>query len=454
MSQWDLVSDAAVPVALQRVASDDRIPDAVDVVVIGGGIIGASAAYYLSTSGYKVALVEKGFVGAEQSSRNWGWCRQQNRDERELPLVKASLELWGSLNEELGAETGFRRNGLLYVTDSPAELEGWRKWVSVARGYDVNSTILTAQQARDLAPHLAGNWIGGVHSPTDGQAEPMLAASALATAARRLGATIHQQCAARGLSVTNGRVDGVVTEKGTIRTDAVLCAAGAWASMFCGRYGVHLPQSGASGTVFSTGPAPALIKSGFSTPQFTVRPNLDQTYTVAIRGKAQIDITPQSFIFMREFWRMFRERYNAGVDFRVGRSFFEGPGSIGRWKLDGVSPFERLRVVNPSPDERAVEAGMAALIEAYPEFRGVKVDRKWAGWIDSTPDGIPVISDVPGIAGFHLAAGFSGHGFGVGPAAGKLAADLIASRPPIVDPSGFDIRRFARGKAPGKVAQF
>lgn len=454
MSQWDLVSDAEVPVALQKVDSDDRLPEAADVVIIGGGIIGVSAAYYLSQMGHKVALVEKGYVGAEQSSRNWGWCRQQNRDERELPLVKASLALWGGLNSELGAETGFRQNGLLYVTDSPAELETWRSWVEVARGYDVTSQMLTAQQARDLAPHLKGDWIGGVHSATDGHAEPMLATSAIAAGARRLGATIHQGCAARGLVITNGRVEGVVTESGTIRADAVLCASGAWASMFCDRHGVYFPQSGACGTVFSTGPAPAVISGGFSTPQFTVRPNLGEGYTVAIRGKAQIDITPQSFFFLREFGKMFRERYNAGIKFRLGRSFLQGPGSFARWSFDKTSPFERMRVVNPTVDETCVEAGLAAFVAAFPELRGVKVARKWGGWIDSTPDGVPVISAVPSISGFHLASGFSGHGFGVGPAAGKLAAELIAGKPTIVDPSGFDLARFSKGKATGKVAKF
>lgn len=454
MNGSNLVHDLNVPVALQRVTSDAVIPEAVDVVVVGGGIIGAAATYYLRKLGYSVALVEKGYVGAEQSSRNWGWCRQQNRDERELPLIKASLEIWDGLNAELGLETGFRRSGLLYVTDDPKQLETWQKWVALAAGYDVKSQMLTAQQAKELTPRHPGKWSGGVHSTTDGQAEPSLATSAIASAAQRSGASIHQHCAARGLIVTNGRVQGVVTEHGVIRADAVLCASGAWASMFCGWHGVVLPQSSARGTVFSINRATAAITGGLSTPEVAIRPNLDGGYTVAIRGRAQIDITPQGFRFSREFWKMFRDRFDDGMKFHIGASFLRGPASIARWKIDGISPFERMRVANPTPDESVIKDGLAALASAYPEMSGVEVTRKWAGWMDSTPDGIPVISAVPEIAGFFLASGFSGHGFGIGPAAGKLAAQLVSGKHPLVDPTGFAIERFAKGNATGKVAQF
>src|SRR5437660_1307116 len=104
------------------IVSDTRLPSRVDAVVIGGGIIGVAAAYFLAKKGHAVVLVEKGRIGAEQSSRNWGWCRTQNRDRRELPLQLVSMELWDSLSATIGADMGFRRTGLVYATKSEEEL--------------------------------------------------------------------------------------------------------------------------------------------------------------------------------------------------------------------------------------------------------------------------------------------------------------------------------------------
>ena len=196
-------------------------------MVIGGGIIGCSAAYFLAKRGLTVAVVEKGRVGGEQSSRNWGWCRQQDRDEAEIPLIKESLQLWGSLGEEIGADLGFRRTGILYVTQDPQELGRWEQWMEHARTYQLHSRLLSGAEAQAMTPGCETKWIGGLHTPSDGRAEPSMAAPAIATAARRLGVTIHQNCAARGLETEAGAVSAVVTEQGTIRTRTVLCAGGA-----------------------------------------------------------------------------------------------------------------------------------------------------------------------------------------------------------------------------------
>ncbi|WP_292477146.1 FAD-binding oxidoreductase, partial [Mesorhizobium sp.] len=118
---------------LQQIETSDELPQSADAVVIGGGIVGVFAAYYLARRGLKVALVEKGRIGAEQSSRNWGWCRQQNRDARELPMATRSLDLWERFAAESGQDTGFRRCGLLYLSNDEAELAGWARWRDFAR---------------------------------------------------------------------------------------------------------------------------------------------------------------------------------------------------------------------------------------------------------------------------------------------------------------------------------
>lgn len=188
-----------MPAPLFAVKTHSDLPTHADVVVIGGGIIGTFAAYYLAKRGLKVALVEKGRVGAEQSSRNWGWCRQQNRDARELPMATKSLDLWEQFTAETGEETGFQRCGLLYLSNSEKELAGWARWGEFARTVDVKTQMLTADEAAQRGRVTGKPWKGGVFAPTDGIADPSRAAPAVARAIMKLGGTVHQGCAARGV---------------------------------------------------------------------------------------------------------------------------------------------------------------------------------------------------------------------------------------------------------------
>jgi glycine/D-amino acid oxidase-like deaminating enzyme len=438
---------------VQPVISDLKLPAAADVVVIGAGIAGSAAAYALAKKGLSVALLDKGVVGGEQSSRNWGWCRQQHRDLRELPLAMKSLEIWKGLNAELGMETGFRHTGLLYVTTRRDDFAQWEEWTLRAREYQMHSRILSPAEAKAMTPGSMRDWIGGVHSPTDGRGEPSLASSALAEAARKLGATIHQNCAARGLDIAAGKVSGVITEQGLIRTQAVLCAGGAWSSLFCRRHGLRLPQAGVRSTSFATTEAPQVTDGGLSMPDVTIRRRLDGGYTVGLGGRGTVDISLQGLLYARQFWPTLKKRHK-GVTFAVGRSLFEGPEAFANWSFDRVSPFERQRTFDPVADPRLVQEGLTTLGEHYPALKGLKVAHAWGGLIDSTPDGIPVISAVNPVPGLYLSTGYTGHGFGIGPGAGRLAADLVAGDPPIVDPHPFRYSRMIDGTdlgAPGMM---
>src|SRR5580765_7626799 len=132
---------------VKLIRSDENLPESVHVVIIGAGIVGASAAFYLARRGITVALIEKGNVGGEQSSRNWGWCRQQNRDARELSLATKSLELWDRFSAEGGEDTGFQRCGLFYLSDSQQQLAIWAKWGEYARSVGVTTHMLSSAEA-------------------------------------------------------------------------------------------------------------------------------------------------------------------------------------------------------------------------------------------------------------------------------------------------------------------
>jgi glycine/D-amino acid oxidase-like deaminating enzyme len=435
---------------IEPIPSDEQLPDEVDVAVVGGGIVGAAATYFLAKAGKSVALIEKGRVGAEQSGRNWGWCRQQNRDARELPLAIQSMALWDRLGGEIGRDIGFRRCGLIYASNDASQIAQWERWRATAKEFGVDTRMLTASEAAAMT-NTGRAWLGGVHSISDGKAEPALAAPYLALGARDRGASIHQSCAARGLDITNGAVSGVVTERGLIRTCRVILAGGAWASAMCRHHGLKFPQASVRSTILRTHIAPEGPEA-FYCPDVALTRRLDGSYTIAISGKGRLEITPQGLRYARQFLPMFIKRFKS-LELSAGSSFFKGPEALARWTEDEITPFEKMRVLAPPPDRRAVDLTLSRARALFPWLGSVGVRESWASYIDSTPDAVPVISPVAGLEGLVLAAGFSGHGFGIGPAAGHLAADLAVGATPIVDPRPFRHARLIDGSS-GEIGDF
>jgi glycine/D-amino acid oxidase-like deaminating enzyme len=429
---------------LDTIPSDETLPASADVVVIGGGIAGASTAYWLARRGVSVALLEKGQVGCEQSSRNWGWCRQQGRDRGEIPLIRQSVEMWAGMAEEIGADVGWARSGVLFVSDDEAQLAQWEGWAEYAGTHQVRSHVLSSAEVAALLPGSSQTWRGGLHTPSDGRAEPSKAVPAIAAAARRYGATIHQGCAARGIETEAGKVAMVVTEKGTIRTRTVLCAGGAWTTMFCRRHGIRLPQLAVRASVLHTTALPEVAGPNLSTPDFACRRSQDGGYIVAMSSTGTFPITPDAFRYLADFWPTFLERRDK-LKLHVGPEFVTALLTSSRWALDSASPFEAMRVLDPSPDEALLERGLASFKASFPEAAPARIARSWGGMIETSPDAVPVIDAVPSLPGFFIATGFSGHGFGIGPAAGRLAADLLTGAPPIVDPTPFRYARMVDG---------
>ena len=312
-----------------RVQSDETLPPSADVVVIGGGIAGITRRLcHLAKKGHSVAVVEKGYVAGEQSSRNWGWCRQQNRDLRELPLAQRALEMWNGLNEELGADTGFRRTGLIYVTTEQSDLDAWSSWVDKAR--EIARCIAACSRPprrRRCRPAAPDDWIGGVHSPTDGKAEPALAVPAFAEAARRLGVTIHQDCAARGLETTAGRVSRGRYRKGH---DPHQCRARRRRRLDLDVLPPSRHRSAARRRALDLVLHRAGARDhhgGLSTPDVTFRRRLDGGYTIGISGRGLLELSPQGMMYAKPFWRTFRKRHRL-LTIRAGKSFFDGPEAL------------------------------------------------------------------------------------------------------------------------------
>jgi glycine/D-amino acid oxidase-like deaminating enzyme len=317
-------------------------------------------------------------------------------------------------------------------------------WLQHAREYQLDSRLISGAEVADLMPGAAQKWLGALYTPSDGRAEPQIAAPAIAQAARQRGASILTSCAVRGIETEGGKVSAVVTERGKIACRQVVLAGGAWSRRFCDNLGVRLPQLKVLASVMRTEKldgAPEISATGTG---FGFRKRLDGGYNVSQRNANIFDIVPDAFRFFGEFLPTLRAQ-GMGIRMRVGGKFIEEWQMKRRWGMDEVSPFEQVRVLDPEPSATVLDEAQANIGKAFPAFANMKVAERWAGMIDVTPDAIPVMSEVQTLPGFFIATGFSGHGFGIGPGAGRLMADLVTGAAPVVDPTPFRYSRFTDG---------
>jgi len=379
-----------------------------DVVIVGGGCMGASAAYHLARRGITdVVLIEReDQLGAGSTGRNAGGVRHQFSTEQNIRLSIESIAALERFEAEIGASVDLHQDGYLFLLSREADVEMFRASVGLQRRLGVPVEWLTPGDAAGLAPGLS---VGGVLAATfcakDGIADPNGVTTGFARAAREAGADIVRGCEVTGIDVVNGRVAGVRTTRGSISAHIVVNAAGAWAGQVGRMAGLDVPVTPLRRHIFIAEPA-----AGATWDDAPHRGKVPATRILVIDFAT-------SFYFHREGGRLL---------FGMGDSA-EQPG------FDTTVRWDFL------PD--VIEAGIARL----PALADAAASHAWAGLYEMTPDAMPIIGPAPACDGFYVIAGFSGHGFQHSPAAGRVLADLIAGRDPGFDLTPFACDRFAAG---------
>ena len=409
-------------------------------MIIGGGIVGVTAALTLAERNIPVVLLEKGRIAGEQSSRNLGWVRKTSRHTADVPLALAADRLWAEMPERIGQSVGYQQCGIMFLAQTEEQMAMHEAWSTSVQPLSLGSQLLSAKEIDQRVPNGQGQWAGGIYTPSDGRAEPSIAVSAMAKDAIAKGAILVQNCAVRTLSTSGGKVSGVVTEKGEIRCDQVLLAGGAWSRRFLGNCGVSLPTLPLVCSVLRTKPMDGPTDISVGGPDFSFRKHQDGGFIITQRSALNAPII-LDHLFIG--WRYLSQIRAQGRFLRtsLGREFFEDLALARRWGANSCSPFEKVRTMDPGVDPDLNQEALTNLRNAWPIFDKAEIEETWAGVIDVTPDSNPVIDHIKTLPGLTVATGFSGHGFGTGPAAGQLAADLVSNADPIIDPSPYRFDR-------------
>jgi sarcosine oxidase, subunit beta len=373
-----------------------------DVVVIGGGCMGASVAWHLTRLGItNVLLLEReAQLGTGSTGRNAGGVRHQFSHEANIKLSIESIQFLEQFEEAVGHPADLHQDGYLFLLNNESSVETFRKNVGLQRGQGVGVDWLDATEAANLASGLD---VEGVVAATfcrrDGIADPNGVTMGFAKAAQSGGATIERNTEVIGISSESGRVTGVVTNRGSVSSPVIVNAAGPYSRAVGRLAGIDVPVDPYRRHIFI-----AQAASGVPPTRIMV-----------------IDFE-STFYFHRE---------GAGVLFGMGDP-------------DEASTFDTTVQWDFLP--KVVDVAVRRL----PALRDASISHAWAGLYEVTPDANPLIGPAQSPQGMFLLTGFSGHGFQHCPAAGRILADLIAGRDPRFDLSPFAPDRFARGSISGE----
>lgn len=420
---------------------DRELPKQSEVLIIGGGIVGAITAYHLAKRGIPVVVCEKAEIACEASSRAFGWVSELLLDPVKQPMTQQSKQMWRSLQDEIG-DTGYRSEGLIYLADAEQELEMYSGWLAQSKGLiDPTTRVVTSQEVAARFPTAARRFAGGLLAPSDGSAEPVLATTVIAEAARRAGARIVTDCAVRGLDLQAGRVAGVFTEKGHVAASTVLCAANSWSRLFCGNHGVDIPQLYVIMSMGRTAQTAGPIGAG-GQQAWGFRRQIDGSYSLGGVAGVRAPITRDALRLRHAFKPIMEMMGSAKLSF--GRDALNDFFLPRRWDPQYTSPFEKLRVLAGRTVDAIARQSLQLNGNEFPEMKGATVAETWSGPVTLTPDNKPIIGTVDSIPGFYIATALS-YGITWAPSVGKLLADMMTGAATDYDAAPFRLSRFTDG---------
>ncbi len=380
-----------------------------DVLVIGGGIVGAATAYQLARRGVMVTLLESDRLASGATGRNLGfiWLHTR-RVGPELELVMATRTGLEDLPEELGSDFGLRcRGGLIYFT-TEAQAVVMREFVERRKADGVPMQLLDGNEARDVAPILPEGILGATYCPLDAQIDSRRLVRAYAAAAQRAGATVVEGTAARTLQTEGGRITRVIADQGPIAAGQVVLAAGAWSPYLAAQIGLDLPIHPMRLQIVQTEP---------------MGPRLEHL----LYGPAAI----KQYSVFQELPSFRPETFATELEERLGRALLESACQTvdGSYLLGCAMDYPGF---DWQPDLAGVSLVLEGLVAALPELRAARFARAWAGVLPFTTDNLPIIGRAPGFDNLVIAAGHV-FGNGAGPTTGRLVADLICGTEPALD---------------------
>ena len=371
-----------------------RAPDSADVVVVGGGVMGASAAFHLAEAGVDVVLVERGDLAGGSTSKAAGGVRANFSDELNIALGKRSLELFADFTSRPGQQIDLHRTGYLFVLTSADAVDDFEQAVALQQQLGVRAELVDPRRASELSPYLdTSGVLAATWSPDDGHCTPESVVQGYATGARRFGARVMSHTEVTNILVSGGEIHAVETSAGSITTSCVINCAGAWSPQIANFVGLDLPV-------------------------VPIRRQLVVTEPLA---------NPMPTAFTIDY----------GTTFYWHR---EGPGILMGFSDPSTKPgFD-------CTDDPAFLGQLAELASVRaPALVDVGIKTGWAGLYEVTPDHNALLGQSHEVSRMLYATGFSGHGFLQGPAVGEILRVLYLGRAPFIDIAPLDVRRFASG---------